>query len=142
VVSKDLYLDRLHQVPMFRGLSNKQLQILAKQADTITLDAGSVLIREGEHGEEFFFVLSGKVSVSVAGKEVAVLGAGDFFGELALFDPAPRDATVTTSEPSELVVIGAQRFQPLLDDVPLLSRKITAGLARRLREADRQRVWQ
>lgn len=141
-MAKDLYLDRLHRVPMFRGLNQKQLRTLAQQADSLEFDAGRILIKEGQRGEEFFFLLSGKVSVTVGSKEVAVLGDGDFFGELALLDPAPRDATVTTLEPSELLVIGARRFQPLLDDVPQLARKIMAGLAHRLREADKQRVWQ
>lgn len=139
---KDLYLDRLQRVPMFRGLNQKQLRTLAQQADEVKVDAGHVLIREGEKGQEFFFLVSGKVAVTVGGKEVAVLGGGDFFGELAMLDPAPRAATVTTLEPSELLVIGARRFQPLLDDVPQLARKIMAGLAHRLREADRQRIWQ
>lgn len=139
---KDLYLDRLQRVPMFRGLNQKQLRTLAQQADEVRVDAGHVLIREGEKGQEFFFLVSGKVAVTVGGKEVAVLGGGDFFGELAMLDPAPRAATVTTLEPSELLVIGARRFQPLLDDVPQLARKIMAGLAHRLREADRQRIWQ
>ena len=80
------------------------------------------------------------MSVSAEGREVAVLGPGDFFGELALLDPAPRDATVTAVEPCELLVIDGRRFAPLLEDVPLLARKVTAGLAHRLREADRARV--
>lgn len=139
---KDEYLDRLQQVPVFRGLNRKHLETVAKQGDTLTVPAGKAVITEGEHGEEFFVVLAGKLSVTTGGKEVAVLGEGDFFGELALFDPAPRDATVTATAPSELLVITSRRFGPLLEDVPLLARKVTASLARRLREADRQRTWQ
>lgn len=139
---KDAYLDHLSKVPMFTGLQRKQLEIVGKQGGTINVAAGETVIREGEHGEEFFVVLSGKLSVSSGGKEFAVLGEGDFFGELALFDPAPRDATVTAVSASELLVIGSRQFIPLLQDVPLLARRVTAGLARRLREADRQRLWQ
>ena len=137
---KDAYLDHLAKVPIFRGLSRRQLEIVGKQGSTVQVDTGRVVIREGEHGQEFFVVLSGKLSVSAGGKEFAVLGESDFFGELALFDPAPRDATVIAESPSELLVIGAPQFSPLLEDVPLLARKVTAGLARRLREADRQRL--
>ena len=139
---KDAYLDHLQQVPIFRGLNRKNLETVGKQGDSITLPAGRVVIQEGETGEEFFVVLAGKLSVTAGGKEVAVLGEGDFFGELALFDPAPRDATVTCVSDCELLVIHSRRFSPLLEDVPLLARKVTAGLARRLREADRQRLWQ
>ena len=139
---KDAYLDHLHQVPIFRGLSRKHLETVAKQGDALTLPAGKAVITEGEQGEEFFVVLSGKLSVTAGGKEVAVLGEGDFFGELALFDPAPRDATVTCVTDSELLVIDSRRFAPLLEDVPSLARMVPAPLARRLREADRQRLWQ
>lgn len=139
---KDAHLDHLHQVPIFRSLSRKHLETVARQGDAVQVPAGRAVITEGEDGQEFFIVLSGKLSVTVGSKEVAVLGEGDFFGELALFDPAPRAATVTASTPCELFVIDARHFQPLLEDVPLLARKVTAGLARRLRESDRQRLWQ
>lgn len=139
---KDAHLDHLHQVPIFRSLSRKHLETVGRQGDSVQVPAGKAVITEGESGQEFFIVLSGKLSVTAGSKEVAVLGEGDFFGELALFDPAPRDATVTASTPCELFVIDARHFQPLLEDVPLLARKVTAGLARRLRESDRQRLWQ
>lgn len=139
---KDLYLDHLADVPVFRGLSRKQLEVVAKQGSPVNLEAGRPVITEGERGEEFFVVMSGKLSVTAASKEVAVLGPGDFFGELALFDPAPRDASVTCVTDCELLVIDSRHFAPLLEDVPLLARKVTAALARRLRAADRQRPWQ
>lgn len=139
---KDAHLDRLAAVPMFRALSPKQLQTLGKQAETLGVGAGTALVREGERGQEFFVLLSGEVSVTAGGSEVAVLKEGDFFGELALLDPAPRDATVTALSPVEVLVIDAPRFQPLLEEVPQLAQKIMVGLARRLREADTRRVWQ
>lgn len=139
---KDAHLDHLHQVPIFRSLSRKHLETVARQGDSVQVPADKAVITEGESGHEFFIVLSGKLSVTAGSKEVAVLGEGDFFGELALFDPAPRDATVTASTPCELFVIDARHFQPLLEDVPLLARKVMAGLAHRLRESDRQRLWQ
>ena len=139
---KDEYLDHLQKVPIFHGLNRKQLATVAKQGTAVEVRAGNQVIREGERGEEFFVVLSGKLSVTAGGTEYAVLGEGEFFGELALFDPAPRDATVTAVTPCQLLVIGSQQFSPLLEDVPNLARKVTAGLARRLREADRQRVLQ
>jgi CRP-like cAMP-binding protein len=139
---KDSHLDRLAEVPMFRALSAKQLQLLAKQAETVGVGIGTELVREGDPGTEFFVVVSGEVSVTSGGTEVAVLKEGDFFGELALLDPAPRDATVTALSPVEVLVIDARRFRPLLEDVPQLAQQIMVGLARRLREADARRVWQ
>lgn len=140
--NRDQHLDRLSEVSLFRALSRKELQTLARSADTVPVAAGTTLVKEGTAGKEFFVILSGEVSVSVDGHEVAVLKEGEWFGELAIIDPGPRDATVTTISPCELLVIDARRFAPLLDEVPVLAHKIMVGLARRLREADRARVWQ
>lgn len=140
--SKDQHLQRLSEVSLFRALSRKELEALGRAADTVQVAAGSTLVEEGTAGREFFIVLSGEVSVAVGGQEVAVLKEGEWFGELAIIDPAPRDATVTALSPCELLVIDGRRFAPLLDEVPVLAHKIMVGLARRLREADRARVWQ
>lgn len=139
--STDKHLARLSEVSLFRALSAKDLQVLGRSTDTVGVPAGKTLVKEGEPGREFFVILSGEVSVTVDGKEVAVLREGQWFGELALIDPAPRDATVVTLTPCELMIIESRRFLPLLDEVPVLSHKLMVGLARRLREADRKRVW-
>lgn len=140
--SKDQHLQRLSEVSLFRTLSRKELEALGRAADTVQVAAGSTLVEEGAAGREFFIVLNGEVSVEVGGTEVAVLKGGEWFGELAIIDPAPRDATVTALSPCELLVIDGRRFSPLLDEVPVLAHKIMVGLARRLREADQARVWQ
>ncbi len=142
MAGRDKRLDKLSEVSIFRALSRKELETLGRSADTVAFGAGTTLVREGEAGREFFVVLSGEVSVLVGGNEVAVLKEGEWFGELAIIDPAPRDATVVTLSPCELLVIDGRRFLPLLDEVPVLANKILVGLARRLREADRARVWQ
>ncbi len=139
--SKDEHLERLSEVSLFRALSQRDLQVLGRSTDVVDVEAGKVLVREGEPGREFFVLLSGEVSVVVDGREVAVLSEGQWFGELAIIDPAPRDATVTTLSPCQLLVIESRRFLPLLDEVPVLSHKLMVGLARRLREADQKRVW-
>ena len=140
--SKDSHLDRLSSVSLFRALSRKELEALGRAADAVEVAAGTTLVEEGATGREFFIVLSGEVSVRVAGQEVAVLKEGEWFGELAIIDPAPRDATVSAISPCELLVIDARRFGPLLEEVPVLARKILVGMARRLRDADTARVWQ
>jgi CRP/FNR family cyclic AMP-dependent transcriptional regulator len=140
--SRDEHLERLGEVSVFRALSRKELEVLGRSTDTAEVPAGATLVREGEPGREFFVLLSGEVSVTVDGTEAAVLREGEWFGELAIIDPAPRDATVTTLTPCELLVIDARRFLPLLEEVPPLAHKLMVGLARRLREADRARVWQ
>lgn len=136
---KDEHLERLGEVSVFRALSREDLQVLGRSADTVEVKAGAVLVKEGEIGREFFVLLSGEVSVVVGGREVAVLREGHWFGELAIIDPAPRDATVTATTDCELLLIDSRRFRPLLEEVPALAHKIMVSLARRLRQAD-QRV--
>jgi CRP/FNR family transcriptional regulator, cyclic AMP receptor protein len=142
MAGKDKRVERLSEVSIFRALSRKEIEALARATDTVGFGAGTTLVKEGEAGREFFVILEGAVSVTVAGQEVAVLKDGEWFGELAIIDPAPRDATVTTLSPCELLVIDGRRFLPLLEELPVLANKILVGLARRLREADRARVWQ
>ena len=95
---------------------------------------------EGAAGAEFFVILDGNATVSRHGKEVATLGPGDFFGDLALLDRAPRNATVSAVTPMELAVLGQREFSGLIDDVPGFSHKLLAGLARRLRAYDAQTI--
>ncbi len=137
---KDEHLERLGEVSVFRALSRDDLQVLGRSADTVEVTAGTVLVKEGEIGREFFVLLSGEVSVVAGGQEVNVLREGQWFGELAIIDPAPRDATVTATTDCELLLIDSRRFRPLLEEVPVLAHKIMVSLARRLRQAD-QRVW-
>lgn len=132
----DAYLDHLARVPMFSACSRQELQAIARRSTDVSFPAGEVLLREGEPGYEAFVIVDGAVQISRGGQEVAVLGAGDFFGELALLDRSPRTATVTTVAPTEAVVLTLQEFDALLEEAPTLARKILQGLARRLTEVD------
>ena len=77
-----------------------------------------------------------EASVSNQGTDVATLGPGQQFGELALLDGGPRTATVVATSPMTLLVMTHQAFMSLLDDVPGLARRVLASMAARLREAD------
>ncbi|MDQ1401692.1 MAG: family transcriptional regulator, cyclic receptor protein [Actinomycetota bacterium] len=133
---KDEYLQRLGEVPLFRACSKKDLQALAKSGDDIKIDAGKAVVTEGERGHEFYVVIDGKADVHRDGRIVTTLGPGDYFGELALLDPQPRDASVIASTPLELLVISQREFLGLLAEVPTIAGKILAGMARRLHAAD------
>jgi CRP-like cAMP-binding protein len=73
-------------------------------------------------------------------KRVATIGPGAAFGELALLDKAPRNATVVAETPMELVVLGQREFAGIIDEVPGFARKLLAGMANRLREADAKTI--
>jgi CRP-like cAMP-binding protein len=129
----DAFIDALASVPLFSACSKKDLQAVAKRAEDVRVDAGKVVVSEGAAGAEFFVILDGQAAVARHGQQVATLGAGDFFGDLALLDRAPRNATVTAVTPMELVVLGQREFAALIDEVPGFAHKLLAGLARRLR---------
>jgi CRP-like cAMP-binding protein len=137
---RDAFIDHLQQVPLFSACSRKDLQLVARRAEDVRVPAGKTLVSEGETGHEFFVILDGTAKVSRAGRRVATLGPGAAFGELALLDRAPRNATVIAETDMELVVLGQREFAGIIDDVPGFSRKLLAGMAKRLRDADAKSV--
>ena len=139
-MSKDLYIQRLRAVPLFSGLAKRELDLIVRQADHLRYPARYRVVREGTPGEEVWMVIEGELAVNRGGVEVATLGPGDYFGELAVLDPAPRDASVVATTPVELMVIGRRRFWTAVEGSPSLMRKLMVGLARRLHEADRREI--
>jgi CRP-like cAMP-binding protein len=81
-------------------------------------------------------IIEGEADVVRGGKKVAALGPGAFFGELAILDLAPRDATIVASTPIEAVVLSRDDFRQALVEVPAMTIRLLAGMARRLREFD------
>jgi CRP-like cAMP-binding protein len=126
----------LGQVPMFQDCTEEELGAVAYLASPRALGAGTAVVREGETGNEFFLLMMGTATVSRQGRDVADLNPGDYFGELALFDPAPRDATVTADVPLTVAVLERDRFQTALESVPALRDALLRGMARRLHEVD------
>jgi CRP-like cAMP-binding protein len=133
------YLDHLARVPLFAGCNKTELKSLAKRTSDIKVDPGQVIIRENQGAYEFFIVVDGQAEVTRDGKRVATLGPGDFFGELALLDRGLRDATVAALTAMEIIVLPQWDFEQALDEAPRMTRKLLAGMARRLRNLDEQR---
>ena len=131
----DPFVETLATVPLFSACSRKELQMVAKSADHLTVAPGNVVVTQGAAGSEFFVILDGRARVERHGREVNALGPGEFFGDLALLDPAPRNASVIADSELELAKLGQRAFAELLDH-PGFSKKLLAGLARRLREQD------
>src|SRR5688572_4222231 len=105
------YLEHLARVPLFSACNKTELRSLAKRTNDIKVDAGQVIIREYQGAYEFFVVFEGQAEVSREGKRVAVIGPGDFFGELALLDRGLRNATVTALTPMEIIVLPQWDFE-------------------------------
>lgn len=126
----------LGQVPMFAACTDSQIQEVHDLAELRAVDPGAVIVREGDAAEEFFVLGSGEATISRGGAEVARLAPGEFFGELALFDDAPRNATVVAETGVSLLVIGRSAFRTLLTDLPGFRDTVLMGMARRLHELD------
>ena len=131
----DSFVETLATVPLFSACSKKELQLVAKSADQVSYPAGRAVVTEGAAGTEFFVILDGQARVERHGKQVATLGPGGFFGDLALLARAPRNASVIADSELAVAKLGQRAFDALLDH-PGFSKKLLAGLARRLREQD------
>jgi CRP/FNR family transcriptional regulator, cyclic AMP receptor protein len=140
VARRDTFVDHLGEVPLFRACSRKARSTVARRAKERRVGAGEVVIKEGETGNEFFVIMDGQAQVRRGGKKVATLGPGQFFGDLAVLDKAPRNATVTAETPMALLVLGQREFSALIEEAPGFAHKLLAGLAHRLREADAKSI--
>jgi len=128
--------DWLQKVPLFQGLSKKQLREVSSVATRLNEPAGAVLTKEGQAGYEFIVVLEGEIEVRKGDRVVASRGPGSYVGEIALLDNRPRTATVIAKTPVVIEVIGRREFRTLLADAPELSEEIMSTMAQRLSELD------
>jgi CRP/FNR family cyclic AMP-dependent transcriptional regulator len=134
---RDEKVERLRHVPLFSACTDSELALIARNVDEHRLEAGEVLTRQGEVGREFFVIVRGTAEVRIDDTAVTRIGPGDFVGELALLDRRCRTATVVAETPLVTVVSGPTEFAELLAKAPNMTRKLLAGLAGRLRAADR-----
>jgi CRP-like cAMP-binding protein len=129
-------IDLLKKVPLFSGLSRRDLSFIVRETESVTVEPGKVLARQGGLGREFFIIVDGHARVERDGKTIARLGPGDFFGEMSLIDKKPRSARVTAETSTGLLIMETRSFRRLLDTVPGIQRKMLVNLCGRLRAAD------
>lgn len=103
-------VELLRRVPLFAALSLVGVERLARSAQVRRVDPGTDVVRQGEPAAEFYVLASGAAVVVRDGREVRRLGAGEAFGEIALLEPGPRTATVTTLTPARLLVLDRDGF--------------------------------
>jgi CRP-like cAMP-binding protein len=130
--------EALATVPMFTGLDESALETLGRTMRTRRFKRGEVIFHRGDPGDALFVVISGAVKISLpseAGDEaiLATLRSGDFFGELALLDGAPRSASAAALEPTETLVLPRDRFRELVAAQPAIRDALLAALAGELR---------
>jgi CRP/FNR family cyclic AMP-dependent transcriptional regulator len=126
----DPKIERLSQVQLFSACSKRDLSRIARLAEEIEVPPGQVLMRQGELGLEAFVIADGRARVTIRGKRSARLGPGECFGEMALLHRAPRSATVTAETDMRLLVLGSRQFSALIEQIPLVGRRVMAGSRR------------
>jgi CRP-like cAMP-binding protein len=134
--SKRELADLLTEVGLFSKCTKRERQTIARHAQTADLPAGVDLVREGEPGDALFIILEGEAAVRHEGGEVARVGPGSYFGELAILDGAPRSATVVAATDVKVAVLGIRMFRTLLREFPDLAEQLLVGLAGELRSAN------
>lgn len=130
--------ENLRAAPLFKALDDEAAISLRQSMVAETIKKGQVLFQEGQPGDRLFLVKSGKIKLSHAsgdGREsvLMVLGPGDMFGELSLFDPGPRTSTAIAVTESEVLGLGHSDLVPWLQGRPEVAQALLQALAHRLR---------
>jgi CRP-like cAMP-binding protein len=133
---KNAKVELIKRVPLFAELGGKELEEVASIADEIDLPEGKELTVEGQSGREFLVMIEGTASVRQGDREVNRLGAGDFFGEIALVEDRPRTATVVAETPVRTLVITDRAFRSLLERSPEIESKVLSARNARLSPDD------
>jgi CRP-like cAMP-binding protein len=137
-LTQDRRTELLGACRLFSGVDPKDLAAVAGRAIEVDFPADRVIARQGEIGTGFFLIVDGSVRVVRGGEEVAVLGPGDFFGELSVLDGLPRVAQVVAIEPTRCLALATWEFEQVLLEFPTLAVAILRGLATRLRSVTEQ----
>lgn len=128
----------LEKVRLFSGLNDEEIALLEQHAATRTYGANTIVINEGDEAVSLYVIVSGLVKVFLAdekGKEIVIniQGEGEYFGELALIDEAPRSASVMTMEKSRFMIIRRVDFRAVLEKHPRMATALMESLAGRVR---------
>ena len=126
----------LARVPIFAGLSSRQLGKLAGSSRRTTHQAGHEMAKEGEGALALHIILDGTAEVSVHGRPRRELSAGDYFGEISLIDGKKRSATVTATSDLHTLAVPHGPFQKLLETEPGFAAGLLTLVCARLREAE------
>jgi hypothetical protein len=129
----------LRRIQIFEGLSVTELAAVASVTDEVVFQPGKTVIKEGEPGETMYLMMEGEVSVNKSrgeGREIELdrISAGDYFGEMALFEDIPRSATIRTEQESRLLVLHKREFAEIVREYPQIALHICKVLGARLRK--------
>lgn len=130
----------LRSVPLLSEISDEYLLAIARHGRDYRVDAGEVLIREGDVGNDLVLLLEGNANVQRGTQILNKLQPGDHVGEISLLDGQPRSADVIAETPVRVLTIDHVAFAQILESEPNLTRKIVLGLCRMIRRGIEPKV--
>jgi CRP-like cAMP-binding protein len=133
--------DVVRKAPLFTALDEAAAESLRTSMDSVKIAKGSVLFAEGDEGDHLYVIVEGKLKLGTSsgdGREnlLSILGPGEMFGELSLFDPGPRTSTATAVTDAKLLSLGQEKLIPWLAENPEVALQLLARLAQRLRRTN------
>jgi len=133
--------EAVKKAPLFTALDDASAASLRASMAGVKLSRGQILFREGDAGDRLFVVVAGKLKLGTTsndGREnlLSILGPGDMFGELSLFDPGPRTATAIAVVDSKLLALANDQVIGWVKEHPQVSLQLLGRLAQRLRKAN------
>jgi CRP-like cAMP-binding protein len=126
----------LRGIPLYANAPEPFLERLAGEFFERTYRAGEAIAEEGESGKTFVVIESGDATVSVHGREVGRLGAGQAFGEMALIDKSARSATVRAETDAHCFLLPVWSFRPIVEEHPEMAWALLETLAQRIRDVE------
>ena len=125
-------VSRVRDVPIFRHLSQRELERVAGWLQSYSIPEGDLLVREGASAHEFFLIEAGEAAVLEDGERIAVLGPGDFFGEIGLIETGKRTASVIAATPMDVIVMYRPEFEQMKKELPTVADQVQAAIRERL----------
>jgi CRP-like cAMP-binding protein len=131
----------VRRAPLFTALDEAAAVSLRASMDSVKIAKGSILFKEGDDGEHLYVIIDGKLKLGTSsgdGREnlLSILGPGEMFGELSLFDPGPRTSTATAVTDAKLLSLGHEKVIPWLKQNPEVSLQLLTRLSQRLRRTN------
>ena len=131
----------VRRAPLFTALDEAAALSLRASMDTVKIAKGSILFKEGDDGEHLYVIIDGKLKLGTSsgdGREnlLSILGPGEMFGELSLFDPGPRTSTATAVTDAKLLSLSHEKVIPWLKQNPEVSLQLLTRLSQRLRRTN------